>query len=233
MNSNFCATCPNRENGFCRVATGAAAPLRNSSTPRNQFRVVARGRVIGRHEPSDEVHVLCDGWAASCLTLADGRRQILAFLLPGDFLSPAGVVRDKTGIFGVALTEVQLSSFSRSAIRVGLGQNPRLGNILNECLSERLSEADRHLTAVAQQSAEERVAYLVVRLTNRLKERTVVRDDRYFFPLRQQDLADALGLTAVHVSRVMTGFRARGWMKLDGGILEIANRTELERLGRI
>jgi CRP-like cAMP-binding protein len=79
----------------------------------------------------------------------------------------------------------------------------RLGSILGECLAERLTEAEKLLATVAQRSAEERVSYLVLQLTNRLRKRNVVRDERYFFPLRQQDMGDALGLTAVHISRVV------------------------------
>jgi CRP/FNR family transcriptional regulator, anaerobic regulatory protein len=194
--------------------------------------MVRRGRVIVRNEPHDEALVLCDGWAASYLALPDGRRQILAFLLPGDLLSPVALVRDQPGFSSVALTDIQLSAFSRAEIRTRLDQDARLGSALGECLAERLGEAEKLLATVAQRSAEERVAYLVLQLTGRLRKRNVVRNERYFFPLRQQDMADALGLTAVHISRVVTSFRKRGWMNVQDGMLEVVNREELERLGR-
>ena len=189
--------------------------------------------MVVRNVPCDEILVLCEGWAASCLTLPDGRRQILAFLLPGDFLSPASLVRDNVGFSSLAVTDIQVSIFSRSAIRARLEHDAHLAGALHDCLADKLTEVDRLLAVVAQRSAEERVAYLVLHLTGRLKTRRPSSDDRYFFPLRQQDMAEALGLTSVHVSRVMTSFRTRGWLRLDNGVLEIANRLELERLGRL
>ena len=62
--------------------------------------------------------------------------------------------------------------------------------------------------------------------------RHVIRGQRYAFPLRQQDIADIVGLTPVHVSRVFTKFRQSGVIELAGGTLAILNLPELERIGR-
>ena len=74
------------------------------------------------------------------------------------------------------------------------------------------------------------IAFLILSLARRIRARSVVREERYLFPLLQQHIADALGLTPVHVSHVMSSFRARRWMRLCDGTLEITNHSELERL---
>jgi len=61
----------------------------------------------------------------------------------------------------------------------------------------------------------------------------VIREQRYPFPLRQQHIADAVGLTPVHVSRVLSLFRERGLVVLSDGVLQVFNLPELERIGSL
>lgn len=93
--------------------------------------------------------------------------------------------------------------------------------------------ADKSLTALGQYSAEERIAYLLLHLVRRIAARNVIREQRYPFPLRQQHIADAVGLTPVHVSRVFSLFRERGIVELSDGILQVGNLAELEHIGSL
>ncbi|MFX5237466.1 helix-turn-helix domain-containing protein, partial [Acinetobacter baumannii] len=76
-----------------------------------------------------------------------------------------------------------------------------------------------------------RIAHLLLHLMRRIATRSVIREQRYPFPLRQQHIADAVGLTPVHVSRVFSLFRERGIVELSEGALQVFNLTELERIG--
>ncbi len=94
------------------------------------------------------------------------------------------------------------------------------------------SRDDAELLAVlGQRSAEERIAYLFLHLIPRIAARTVVRDQRYPFPLRQQHIADTVGLTPVHVSRVLGMFRDRRILTLSDGTLHVTDQQQLERIG--
>ncbi len=64
----------------------------------------------------------------------------------------------------------------------------------------------------------------------RIAEQTVIRENRYPLPLRQQHIAEAVGLTAVHVSRILGTLRERGILDLSNGVLEVLNMRELQRL---
>ena len=67
----------------------------------------------------------------------------------------------------------------------------------------------------------------------RIAARNVIREQRYPFPLRQQHIADAVGLTPVHVSRVLSLFRDRRLVTLSEGALTVFNLPELERIGTL
>ena len=86
---------------------------------------------------------------------------------------------------------------------------------------------------LGQRSAEERIAHLFLHLMRRIAARNVIRDHRYRLPLRQQHIADAVGLTPVHVSRVIGAFRDRGLIELSGGVLQVLDPAELERIGSL
>ncbi len=86
---------------------------------------------------------------------------------------------------------------------------------------------------LGQRSAEERIAYLFLDLITRISARTAVRDQRYLLPLRQQHIADAIGLTSVHVSRVLSLFRDRGILSLSDGVLHVTDFQQLERIGSL
>ncbi len=177
--------------------------------------------------------VICTGWAFSYFQLSDGRRQILKFLLPGDLFSPISIF-EKMFYFSVrALTEVQISGFARHEIHARGGTSPDLQSaIANSCVVG-AHGAIELLTALGQLSAEERIAYLLLHLMPRIAAVNVIREQRYPFPLRQQHIADAVGLTPVHVSRVLSLFRDRHLLDLSEGVLKVFNLPELERIGSL
>ena len=94
-------------------------------------------------------------------------------------------------------------------------------------------EATELLTALGQRSAEERIAHLLLHMMPRIAAVNVIREQRYPFPLRQQHIADAVGLTPVHVSRVLSLFRDRRLVALSKGVLTVFNLPELERIGSL
>lgn len=177
--------------------------------------------------------MLCGGWGFRFFQLPDGRKQILNFLLPGDLFSATSVFEKRFHFSVKALTGVQISGMRRTEVQARLDFNPNVLTSLAKTLIAESEATDRMLTALGQYSAEERVAYLLLHLTQRIAARSVIRDQRYPFPLRQQHIADAVGLTPVHVSRVLRLFRERGIVELSHGTLQIFNLPELEHIGSL
>ncbi|WP_316200529.1 MULTISPECIES: helix-turn-helix domain-containing protein [unclassified Bradyrhizobium] len=86
---------------------------------------------------------------------------------------------------------------------------------------------------LGQRPAERRIAHLLLSLMRRVAVDGVVQHHRYPFPLKQQHIADAVGLTSVHVSRVLALFRDRKILTITEGRLEVTDLAELERLAAL
>lgn len=231
-----CVNCPHLDQGFC----GALLEKRfeESLSPQaadwQHHRIVPAGKQIAaRNQLSDDVFVLCGGWGFRFFQLPDGSRQILNFLLPGDLFSATSVFEERFHFSVKALTVIQISGLRRAEVLARLTINPDILTALaSSCVTETRA-ADEMQTALGQRSAEERIAYLFLHLMQRIAARSVIRDQRYPFPLRQQIIADAVGLTAVHVNRVLSLFRERGLVELSDGVLKVFNLPELERIGSL
>ena len=234
--ASVCVTCAHRETGFCGTLFGPTSEdTKTEHHPGWQHFFAARAgsQIAVRNQASEDVFVLCAGWAFRYFQLADGRRQILKFLLPGDLFSSITIFEPAFNFSVKALTEVQVSGFARSEIRAKCVAAPAVQTaIAKSCIND-THDATELLTALGQCSAEERIAHLLLHLMPRIAARNVIREQRYPFPLRQQHVADAVGLTPVHVSRVLGLFRERRLLELSEGHLKVLNGPELERIGSL
>lgn len=221
--------------GFCSAVLEDGERTSSGMTANWQrhLMVAAGKQVFARNEESPEVYVLCSGWGFRSLRLPDGRRQILNFLLPGDLFSTSAVFEERFHFSVKALTAIQVSGMRRAEVQSRLVANPAVVRALAKSCSSETEASDKMLAVLGRCSAEERIAYLFLHLMKRIAARNVIRDHRYPFPLRQQHIADAVGLTSVHVSRILGAFRDRGIADLSSGMLEVFNLRALEDLGSL
>lgn len=188
--------------------------------------IPARRVIVRRGDVPTKVFTLFAGWAYRYTLLSDGRRQILSFILPGELIS-LRALRATPMTFSVqALTEVVLCAFDAAKMRATLN-DPAEAEYLVDKYMEICAEADLRLTDLGRRSATQRVARLMLGLERRLVARGLTVGDAFEFPLRQEHIADALGLTAVHVSRTLSAMRESGAIVLEGGRLTIADRRGL------
>lgn len=230
-----CVSCPRNKAGFCGAILGSDERDNAPTSDWQQHFVVSPNKqVVAPNQTSPDVYVLCNGWAFRYLQLADGRRQILSFLLPGDLFAASTLFRDNVHFSVKALTAIQVSGMNRAEVQSRFKKNPCVAApaIAASCSAE-AEASEKMLAALGLCSAEERIAYLFLHLMNRIGERNVIRENRYPLPLRQQDIAEAVGLTPVHVSRVLGSFRERRIADLSNGVLEVFNLRELQRLASI
>ncbi|HEY4491853.1 MAG TPA: Crp/Fnr family transcriptional regulator, partial [Acidobacteriota bacterium] len=229
-----CVTCSVRNFDFCAALLGKPSDELNlhQQPSWQSYRTVRSGEnIIIRNQISENVFVLCDGWAFRFFQLPNGRRQILHFLLPGDLFS-AVMVFDERSISSVqALTDIRISGYKRAEVQARLAVNPAISQALSKSCVVEIGDSDQLLAALGHRSAEEKISYLFLHLIKRIAIKRVIRDQRYPFPLLQQHIAETVGLTPVHVSRVIGLFRDRNILDLSGGILQIHNFPELERIG--
>jgi CRP/FNR family transcriptional regulator, anaerobic regulatory protein len=235
--ASLCVTCPHRQSGLCGVLLGTSQEEVESDNQKpgwqRFFAARAGQQIAARNQASSDVFVICAGWAFRYFQLADGRRQILQFLLPGDLFSTITIF-DETFHFSVkALTEVQVSGFARSKVHAMCATDAGVRWAIAKSCTAECQDATELATALGQFSAEERIAHLLLQLMPRIAARNVIREGRYPLPLRQQHIADAVGLTPVHVSRVFSAFRDRGVLALSDGVLQVFNPPELDRIGSL
>jgi len=161
-------------------------------------------------ERSDMANVLLAGFACRYAVLPSGRRQILSYLLPGDFCD-----RFTTELFfsdhSVAtLSAVKIGSYAREEL-TSLGRRfPRIARALGLTIASEQATLRQWLLSVGHRSALERTAHLLCELFTRLRALGLSHEGLCNIPLRQTDLADALAISAVHLNRTLTELRRRG-----------------------
>jgi CRP-like cAMP-binding protein len=181
---------------------------------------------------SSEVYTLFSGWAFRFKSLPDGRRQILNFCLPGDLLGlQASMFAD--ALYDVAaLTDVELCVFPRAKIWRLFERMPELAFDITWLGAREESQVDDNLTTVGAKTAVERVAALVASLFRRADALGMTRDNALLFPLSQQHIADALGLSLVHTNKTINKLRRMGVLDLSHGLLTLQNIGVLERIAQ-
>lgn len=195
------------------------------------FRFVdARRDLVSEGDKPRFVHLVLDGWACRYKQLPDGKRQIVSLFVPGDFCDINVYILKAMDHSIGAITRLKVAMISPEEMVSLTAERPRVTQALwwHELVT---AAVQREWTLnVGQRSAYERLAHLLIELYIRLQ--TVGRADngRCDFPLTQNDLADATGLTAVHVNRTLQELRRDGLIELDRKQLQI---VDLDRLSDV
>jgi CRP/FNR family transcriptional regulator, anaerobic regulatory protein len=230
-----CAICLAHISNFCEAGTGWR-PQGEAGELQNTAHAVAARRIVFReHDLHDAVPVICQGWAASMVMLSDGSRQILSFLLPGDIVSTALLFDARAHCLVEAITEVRYRSFKRADLKKSLRENPELLEQFSKAWSDEKARADQLIVDLGRRSGEERIARLIHGLHERLAKRNMVQPDtmEMEFPLRQHHIADATGLTPVHVSKVLSEFRRARVIKISERSLTILDPVRFRRIAHM
>lgn len=162
-------------------------------------------------------YVLASGWACSYKILPSGARQIVDVQIPGDFLGLRSVLFRTSDHNVEPITPVQASEIRQADLLAAFAKTPRLATAVLWAASRDEAMVVEHLVDLGRRSATERLAHFLLELGVRL--RLVGLGDRGGFdcPLSQYLLADALGLSAVHVNRVLRELREEGLVTFQKG----------------
>jgi CRP-like cAMP-binding protein len=208
-----------------------------SDQERGVLRLI-EGRAKHTHKPDSPLlaekaeirvpHFIMTGWAARVRELRDGRRQIIGMLVPGDpiGLSPRTSPLSLSSV--VALTPMrtvqapEITVAWRDRDRV-----PGLSAALDLAAAEEEYFLLSHVTRLGRQTAYERIAHWFMELEYRLSSRGLSTNGVFPFPLTQEMLADAAGLSVVHVNRTLQQMRREGRIELARGRLSLLDREAL------
>ena len=210
---------------FTRLSSDDKAALAEVS--KNVRVVDARRDVISEGDKSRHVHLILDGWACRYKQMPDGKRQIVSFCLPGDFCDVNAFILKYMDYSVGALTRLKLAKITSEEMTGLINTHPRIAQALwwHELV---VAATQREWTLnVGQRNAYERIAHLLVELYMRLEAVGRAQHGRCDFPLTQNDLAEATGLTAVHVNRRLQELPRDRLLELDRKRLQI---LDLQRL---
>ena len=198
----------------CRPLSPASLTARRLPPPQIRF-IRAGMELYSQDEQSDEVFTIVEGWVFLHHILEDGRRQILEFLLPGDSCGLVPGQREVMGHSAEALTDVTVAVMPRSRFNALLVEDGEYAAAVVSRLCEMLSAAQDAVIDTGRRSAIEAVANLILRLEARIREQEELAEGAEMpFPLTQEHLGDALGLTAVHVCRTLRILKKQGVVEL-------------------
>jgi CRP-like cAMP-binding protein len=192
---------------------------------------VKRGKqLIQEGQTGHKAFVLQAGWACSYKGLPNGDRQIISFPIAGDCVGLRSVLLKTADHSFSALTDAVVSPVESTHLMKCITEFPRLGAALMWAASRDEAMVVEHLVSVGRRSGLERTAHFFMELAERLNLVGLATEAEFKCPLSQYVLADALGLTAIHVNRVMRQLRERGLLTLKGGTVEIRDLKGLRKL---
>ncbi len=170
---------------------------------------------------SDMVRMFLSGWACRYKALEDGRRQIVGFVLPGDTCDAFAYLFSKMDHSVAALTPVVYSELDHDAFEQLMSANESVAEaLLCETVVAKAIQREWAIN-LGRRDALERVAHIICELFERLKVVGLAQGNSFAFPVTQMDLADATGLSTVHLNRTLQELRASGLITLRDRTLTI------------
>lgn len=181
---------------------------------RNAFTVRGGRDLIRIGDRPEQVFLLLDGWACRYKDLPDGRRQILAYLIPGDLCDPHIFIFEEMDHSIRALGDARVAAIPKQVILDLTDRYPALarGFWWSALVDEAISR--EWLVNVAKRDSYTRMAHLFCEMWLRMCQVGLATNGTFDLPLTQEQLGDTLGITPIHVNRVLQRMRAEGLVSL-------------------
>jgi CRP-like cAMP-binding protein len=180
-------------------------------------RTLKAGQVLVEEgQPSDEMYVLRRGWVNSSMTLGDGGRQIVRFFTSGDLINGTCLAWTRTAATLTAATEAEVSPLPRRALTTLFETQPRLAALLHGLVTVETVVLSDRVASLGRTDGRARIATLLLELWSR--QRVVDRevDTSFELFLSQVQIADIVGLTKIHVNRLLKEMEGDGLISRSG-----------------
>ncbi len=175
------------------------------------------------------MHLVRSGWGCVYRDQPGGERQIIDFPMRSDFMG----LRTADGYSYntiATITPMEIFEIPLASLEGAVRQAPQLGLVLIELLSRQRSLLIEHLTNLGCRSALVRTAHLLLELSDRVRSCGVDDPDCFYCPLTQYQLAEALGLTPIHLNRMLRELREDGLLLFRANRVEVLDRDRAVRL---
>ena len=179
---------------------------------RRRRRFVAGRDIFHQGQTDQAAYILADGWVCSYVLLPNGSRQIIDIQIPGDFLGLRSVLFRTSDHNVEPITPVEASEVLTSDLIDAFSKTPRLATAVLWAASRDQAMVVEHLVGMGRRNAAERTGHFLLELAARLHLVGLGDKTGYACPMSQYLLADTLGLSAVHVNRVLRQLRESGYV---------------------
>ncbi len=194
------------------------------------FKVKRGKQLVHEGQSGHQALILQSGWGCSYKLLPNGSRQIISFPVAGDCVGLRSVLLRTADHSFSALTDAVVSTVDSGRILQTFNEFPRLGVAILWAASRDEAMVVEHLVSVGRRNAIERTAHFFMELAERLSLVGLASETEFKCPLSQYVLADALGLSAIHVNRVLRQLRERDLLTVQRGKVEIYDLNGLRKL---
>ena len=195
-------------------------------------RTLARDAYLVREgEPTSACNLLIGGFAFRQKLVSEGARQIISIHIPGEFLDLQNCFLEVADHNVQALNRATVATVNKTPLLEIMTDRPNLRRAmwLDSLIDSSIFR--EWVVNVGRRDARERIAHLLCELAARLKASDVADGEMYDFPLTQEQIGDATGLTAVHTNRTLQSLRKDGLISLSSSRLAILDWDALAELG--
>lgn len=203
------------------------------SFKKGELQVTRGTTVLAEGQSSGQLFTVLRGMGLRHKTLESGRRQVLNLIFPGDFIGLQGGLMGEMGHSVEAVTPMVLCIFERNSLWSLFQSNPARAYDLTWIAAVEEHFLGETVATIGQRDATAALAWAFVRIFRRGEALGLVKDGRMPMPYRQQDIADALGLSLVHTNKRLQRFRSAGLMDWSRGILTVPDCDALARLANL
>jgi CRP-like cAMP-binding protein len=211
---------------FAPLTEAERGALTEASTTVRRFG--AHEDLILEGEPTDGVKLILEGLACRYKLLHDGRRQIVAYLIPGDLCDVRMFILNRMDHSIATLSAVEAAIFSQETVLDMFDRHPGLSRALWWCTLVEEAITREWVVNVGHRTAFERLAHLFCEIFIRLRAVGLTQDNRCELPLTQNELADTLALSLVHVNRMLMEMRRAGLVTFQNRQLVIHDLSALQ-----
>lgn len=196
----------------------------------NEAQFARHDEIIAAGDPYKNAFLVKSGWAVRYKLLESGMRQVVNFVLPGDFMCYNAALFARSDFYLAAQTELSVFVIPVRPFREMLAFQPDLALVLSWANSHEESLLAERIVSLGRRSAQQRMAHLFCELGRRLQLLGLADTDEFPLPITQVDLADTLGLSAVHVNRTLRKLREQGLIRAAQNRIRIDDVAGLEQV---
>ena len=205
----------------------ASCDLSHAKVSSSEFRYLKGAKIFGEAEPADYIYQVVEGAVRSHKLLSDGRRQIGAFHLPGDIFGLEN--GDFHRFTAEAIVDSTVRLVKRQSLEHVAKTDPAVARSLLTMTTDNLQHVENHMLLLGRKNSQERVAAFLLEMNGRVTAPGVMA-----LPMSRRDIADYLGLTLETVSRALSDFKRRGYLRFLGSthrqivVLNAAGLNEID-----